>query len=93
MEKHIEKYTTKNLFIATYLLASGQVFFEGLETLDHKTKLFVFTPYEKAKELEREYFSGGALPIKTIFAEYNTLKDMLFDRETNGGKKYDRLYK
>jgi len=82
----MEKYTTKNLFIATYLLASGKVSFEGLEKLDFKTKLFVFTPFEKAKELEREYFSGGALPIKTVFAEYNTLKDLLFERETNGGR-------
>ncbi len=89
----MEKYTTKNLFIATYLLASGKVEFQGLETLDHKTKLFVFTPYEAAKELEREYFSGGALPVKTVFAEYNTLKDLLFARETNGGNNYGAPYR
>lgn len=88
MEKHIEKFTTKNLFIATYLLASGKVTLQGLQILDAKTKLFVFTPFERARELEQEYFSGGALPVKTIFAEYNTLKDMLFDRETNGEKYY-----
>lgn len=84
----MEKYSTKNLFIATYLLASGKVEFQGLETLDQKTKLFVFTPYETAKQLEREYFSGGALPVKAVFAEYNTLKDLLFARETNGGNNY-----
>lgn len=84
----MEKYTTKNLFVATYLLASGQVTFEGLDTLDFKTKLFVFSPAEKAKQLELEYFSGGSLPVKAVFAEYNTLKDMLFDRDTNGEKRY-----
>lgn len=89
----MEKYSTKNLFIATYLLASGKVDFQGLEVLDPKTKLFVFTPYEIAKQLEQEYFRGGALSVKAVFAEYNTLKDLLFARETNGERDYGKLYR
>lgn len=67
-------------------MASGQVKFLGLEVLDTKTKLFTFFPVEDAQKLETEYFSGGQLPVKTVFAEYNSLKDLLFQRETNGGQ-------
>lgn len=83
-------FKTKNLFLATYLLASGKVKFLGLETLDYKTKLFAFSPAETAQELETEYLSGGKLPVKDVFAEYNTLKDLLFDRngESDGEKRY-----
>ena len=77
-------YKTKNLFIAAYLMASGKVRFLGLESLDNRTKLFTFTPSDIARVLEADYFSGGSLPVKLIFAEYNTLKDLLFQRESNG---------
>jgi len=83
-EKSMNIYRTKNLFVAAYLLASGKVKFLGLESLDSRTKLFTFSPPNVAQVLEAEYFSGGALPVKHIFAEYNTLKDLLFQRETNG---------
>lgn len=89
----MDKYTTKNLFIATYLLTSGKVKFLGLETLDYKTKLFIFTPLVLARELEAEYFSGGSLPAKNLFAEYNVLKDVLFQREPNGEKDYGKQTK
>lgn len=79
----MDTFKTKNLFIATYLIASGKVKFLGLETLDSKTKLFKFSPVDIAQELETEYFSGGSLPVKIVFAEYNTLKDLLFQRESN----------
>lgn len=81
-----KEYLTKNLFVATFLLASDQVEFHGLKKLDDKTKLFCFSPKNKAEELEVSYFRGDALPIKRVFAEYNSLKDLLFDRETNGEK-------
>lgn len=81
----MDTFKTKNLFIATYLMASGKVKFLGLETLDFKTKLFKFSPVDVAQQLEADYFSGGSLPVKTVFAEYNTLKDLLFQRESNGG--------
>lgn len=84
-----ETYSTKNLFVATYLMASGRVEFKGLETLDSKTKLFLFSPLVEAQKLETEYFSGGSLPAKSLFAEYNTLKDLLFQKETNGENKYE----
>lgn len=83
-------YKTKNLFIASYLMASGKVVFHGLETLDFKTKLFTFSPSDLACGLETEYLSGGSLPVKIVFSEYNTLKDLLFERETNGEKLYGR---
>lgn len=85
----MEIYKTKNLFVAAYLMASGKVRFLGLQELDSKTKLFTFTPFDLARTLEAEYFSGGSLPVKHIFAEYNTLKDLLFQRETNGAR-YDK---
>lgn len=75
----MEIYKTKNLFVASFLQASGRVKFLGLEVLDYKTKLFKFTPADIALALETEYFSGGQLPIKTVFAEYNSLKDILFN--------------
>ena len=78
-------FKTKNLFLATYLLASAKVRFIGLEELDVTTKLFIFSPAKVAQELEIEYLSGGQLPVKNVFAEYNTLKDLLFQRETSGG--------
>lgn len=86
--KPMDIFKTKNLFVASYILSSARVRFLGLEVLDSKTKLFTFSPADVATELESEYFSGGKLPVKTVFAEYNNLKDMLFDRngETNGGK-------
>lgn len=77
----MELFKTKNLFIATFILASGKTKFHGLETLDKKTKLFVFSPAPVASEIEAAYFSGASLPAKTLFAEYNTLKDLLFQRE------------
>jgi len=77
-------FRTKNLFVASYLLASGRVRFLGVEPLDNKTKLFRFTPLVLAQKLVSEYFTGGALPVKTVFSEYNTLKDLLFQREPNG---------
>jgi hypothetical protein len=83
MEKKQKIYKTKNLFIATYLLASGEVDFNGVEKLDYKTKLFRFSPIDKARELEAAYFTGGRLPAKTLFNEYNTLKDLLFQGEPN----------
>lgn len=85
--KPMDIFKTKNLFVASYLMASGKVRFLGLESLDYKTKLFTFSPEPIATELENEYFSGGQLSVKTVFSEYNSLKDMLFDREreTNGG--------
>lgn len=87
MEKE-QTYSTKNLFVATYLMASGGVEFKGLETLDGKTKLFLFSPLDEAQKLETEYFSGGSIPAKSLFAEYNTLKDLLFQKETNGANQY-----
>jgi len=83
-----QDYSTKNLFVATYLLASGRVVFRGTRQLDQKTKLFIFTPKNTAEILEQDYFSGGSLPAKALFSEYNTLKDLLFQREPNGGN-YD----
>lgn len=77
-------FKTKNLFVSSYIMASQKVKFLGLEKLDNRTKLFVFSPCEKARELESQYFSGGSLPAKILFAEYNNLKDLLFQRESNG---------
>lgn len=87
MENNIDIYRTRNLFIATYLNVSGKVKFLGLETVDNKTKLFLYSPLAAAKELETDYFAGGQMPVKTVFAEYNNLKDMLFNRESNGGER------
>ena len=78
-----QTYKTKNLFVATYLMASSQVRFLGTEDFDYKSKQFLFTPLDKAKALEVEYFAGGSLPAKLLFAEYNSLKDILFQKETN----------
>ncbi len=89
----METYKTKNLFIATYLMASGQVRFLGLEVLDSKTKLFLFSPLTTAQKLEADYFSGGLLSVKSVFSEYNNLKDLLFQRETNGEKDYGKYKK
>lgn len=82
MENQDQTYETKNLFIASFLMASQRVDFAGLRDLDYKTKLFTFSPASLARELEADYFSGKPLPAKTLFAEYNTLKDLLFQRDS-----------
>jgi hypothetical protein len=87
-----DEYSTKNLFVAAFLMASGRVRFVCLRSLDYKTKLFCFSPREEAEKLEAEYFSGGALPAKTLFAEYNTLKDLLFNQEPNGDRYGNKNY-
>ncbi len=76
-------FKTKNLFVASYLLASGKVRFLGIESADSKTKLFRFTPSSVAEKLESDYFTGGLLPVKIVFSEYNTLKDVLFGRDAD----------
>lgn len=91
MDTHQNQFQTKNLFVATFLLASGKVNFSGLKVLNHKTKLFCFLPKKIAQELEIKYFDGAVLPVKKVFAEYNSLKDLLFQRETNGDL-YERKY-
>ena len=90
MENHQDFFKTKNLFVATFLMASRKVVFEGLQTLDQKTKLFCFSPKEKAEKLEIAYFRGGKLSVKTVFSEYNGLKDLLFQRTTNGEINYGK---
>lgn len=81
----MEIFYTKNLFIATFLLCHPEITFIGTKQLDVQTKLFKFTPKEKAEELEGEYFRGARVSAKDLFNNYNTLKDLLFQRETNGG--------
>jgi hypothetical protein len=78
MENPQGEYQTKNLFVASFIMASEKVKFVGFKILDYKTKLFCFSPLKEAERLETEYFSGATLPAKTLFAEYNRLKDMLF---------------
>lgn len=65
------EYSTKNLFIASFIIASGKVKFVGLKTLDYKTKLFYFLPLKEAERLEVEYFSGGS-PGKDAFCRLGT---------------------
>lgn len=77
-------YKTKNLFIATFLLCHKELEFHGATQLDSKTKFFCFTPKETATQLENAYFSGASVPAKDLFNNYNTLKDLLFQRESNG---------
>ena len=84
-------YQTKNLFVASYILASRKIQFLGTKVLDSKTKLFVFCSPEIARELETDYFSGGTVAAKNLFAEYNSLKDLLFQRDPNRGKAYERF--
>lgn len=78
-------YRTKNLFVATFLLCHKKVKFNGTQELDSRTKLFCFTPKEIAERLEAGYFTGATVAAKDLFNNYNTLKDLLFQRETNGG--------
>jgi hypothetical protein len=81
MEKKL--YKTKNIFIASFILATHQVEFLGLETLDSKTKLFTFNPYDVAYKLENEYLSGEGISAKDLFAEYNNLRSLIFDKDKN----------
>lgn len=80
----MEEYTTKNLFIATFLLCHTGIKLIGTKELNPKTKLFCFTPKTLAEKLENDYFSGSSARAKDLFNNYNTLKDLLFQRETNG---------
>lgn len=85
------KFFTKNLFIATFLLCHQEVSFTGTSSLDKHTKLFGFTPENIAREIEASYFRGGMAPAKDLFGNYNTLKDLLFQREPNRKEEHDKL--
>lgn len=84
MEKGNTKFKSKNLFCSSYLKASGKVKLIGIEPVDPFTKQFVFEPAETASLLEVEYFSGEALPAKSLFAAYVELRKLLKEETKNG---------
>lgn len=88
MTEDKETYTTRNLFVATFLLCQRNISFVGTKQLDVKTKLFCFLPKQAAEELETQYFAGGKVSAKDLFNNYNTLKDLLFQRESNYGHNF-----
>lgn len=60
------KYTTKDLYIAAYLLATHAVQFVGVEG-EQGQKFFVFSPQQKAQELRCLLeFQSREYPTKTI---------------------------
>lgn len=76
-------YKTKILNIAAYLYTSKELQFEGTERIG-KEVFFKFTPIQKADELVKEYFDGGAtVNPRDLFARLNDLRDIIF---SNGGK-------
>lgn len=80
----MDKFKSKNLFVCSYIQATGKVKFVGLETIDPQTKAFIFEPAETASLLEVEYFSGEALPAKSLFAAYVELRKLLKEETKNG---------
>lgn len=78
MKDEQDVYKTRSLYIAAYIKVKKEAKFLGLDALDERIKLFLFTPFGLAKRTEQEYYDNGAVSAFELFREYNTLKDMLF---------------
>ncbi len=88
---NMENYTTKDLYIASYLLATHAVQFVGVEG-EQGQKYFVFSPQQKAQELADAYWNFKAENIqpKQLFSAFRDIKDALFASQPKGGEKYGR---
>jgi hypothetical protein len=74
-------YSTKSLFLASFLYSSSNVEFKGVDDSDPQNILFNFYPEDKAKDLIDEYYteSGFNCNAKKLFEAQKSLKDRIFE--------------
>lgn len=78
IDNNIETLPVRDLNIASYLLASGQVMLAKSERKDNLI-FFHFAPKDKAEYLVGEYYSDTSpLSARNIFSALRTLKDLIF---------------
>lgn len=74
-----ETLPVKDLNVASYLLASGEVVLVKSERKDRNLVLFHFSPKDKAESLISSYWSDTAsLSPRNVFAALRSLKDLIF---------------
>lgn len=80
MSKAEESYRTTDLYLASYLHASGTKF-TGIERQEGSTKVaFIFRDPEKCRELVNEYFTGDPqCNIRRYVGSLRELKDLIFN--------------
>jgi len=79
INKTIETQPIRDLNIASYLLASGEVTLVKTERKENKLVLFHFTPKNKVELLVDSYYSDtNPLSARNIFNAQRSLKDLIF---------------
>jgi hypothetical protein len=69
----------KDLNVAAYLLASGEVTLERSVRKSRNLVLFLFSPKQKVEILINNYWSDtSSLSPRNIFAALRSLKDLIF---------------
>jgi len=82
----IDRYTTRNLNLASFLAASGLQLIGTRKT--NNSLFFEFAPEDKARSLVDSYFKDIAVVNpKTLFSKLNELRDLIFQLE---GEDYER---
>ena len=75
-------YQTRDLNLSAFLLVQHGIAFKGLQTFDHKTKEFLFTPRSKCEKLAAEFISGEAeMSVRRFCDGLRLAKDLLFKTE------------
>lgn len=78
-DKNIETLPIRDLNIASYLLASGEVVLSKSERKDNNLIFFHFAPKNKAELLVNRYYSDtNPLSARNIFNAQRSLKDLIF---------------
>ncbi|HVZ12284.1 MAG TPA: DUF5659 domain-containing protein [Patescibacteria group bacterium] len=70
----------KDLSLAAYLYATGQVKLTGTKRLSHNEVIFLFSPDESVQMLLRQYWNLQAPIIqpKQLFSALRDVKDIIF---------------
>lgn len=78
-ESNSDSLVVKDLNIAAYLLASGEVILVKPERRNGNLVFFHFSPKGKAQELINHYWSDtNQLSPRNVFSALRSLKDLIF---------------
>lgn len=78
-QRHQDTLIIKDLNVAAYLLASGEVILVKPERKSRNLVLFHFSPKDKAQLLVDNYWSDtDQLSPRNIFSALRSLKDLIF---------------
>jgi hypothetical protein len=77
--QHNDTLIIKDLNVAAYLLASGEVVLVKPERKNRNLVLFHFSPKDKAQLLVNNYWSDtDQLSPRNVFSAMRSLKDLIF---------------